>query len=388
MIRYSSRIRQDVAPNKLSRALERKRSEHAAILDLTVSNPTTAGINYPRELLQALADPRSLFYDPLPFGLATAREAVAQYYSPPISPSRVLLTASTSEAYSYLFKLLCEAGDEILIPKPSYPLFEFLASLESVRAVPYPLYYDHGWFIDLHALRQAVSPRTRAIVVVNPNNPTGSFLKRSERAELAKLCAENLMCIVSDEVFFDYAFDLDASRAESFAHAADVPAFSLSGLSKVSGLPQVKLGWIVAAGPTDAASESLARLELIADTFLGVSTPVQWAAPALLQIREIVQPQIKTRTRTNLDWLSARLKNTPLRVLGVEAGWYATVQVPRVRSEEEWALALLQTHDVHVQPGFFYDFETEAFLILSLLTPEPEFREGVERLGILCNSLC
>jgi aspartate/methionine/tyrosine aminotransferase len=279
-----------------------------------------------------------------------------------------LLTASTSEAYSYLFKLLCDPGDEILSPRPSYPLFEFLAGLESVRVVQYPLRYDGVWHIDFEALEQAVTPRTRAIVVVNPNNPTGSFLKREERARLETLGIP----ILSDEVFSDYAFAPDDSRVRTLTSSSGVLTFSMSGLSKIAGLPQMKLGWIVAGGPGHEAA--LERLELIADTYLSVATPVQIALPRLLQASAVVRAQILDRTRANLALL--RRSAVPLHV---EGGWYATLQVPRTRSEEDWAIELLERRDVLVQPGFYFDFESEAFLVLSLLTPPDVFAEGLRR---------
>lgn len=339
------------------------------MLDLTESNPTRAGFEYPREeILDALADPRALRYDPDPRGLLSAREAVASYYGN-IPVSRILLTASTSEAYAYLFKLLCNPDDEILSPRPSYPLFEFLARLESVRVVQYPLRYDGVWHIDFDALERAITSRTSAIVVVNPNNPTGSFLKRDEWARLQRLGVP----ILSDEVFSDYAFSEDDARVQSLTGGSEALTFSMSGLSKIAALPQMKLGWIVASGPGHEVA--LERLELIADTYLSVATPVQIALPRLLAASAGVRPQILDRTRANLALL--RRSTVPLHV---EGGWYATLQVPRTRSEEDWAMALLERRDVLVQPGFYFDFESEAFLVLSLLTPPDVFAEGVRRL--------
>jgi alanine-synthesizing transaminase len=362
---FASRLDWNLHTNRLSALLKTKRR----VLDLTESNPTRAGLEYPREeILDALADPRALRYDPEPRGLLSAREAVAAYYGN-VPASRILLTASTSEAYAYLFKLLCDPGDEILSPRPSYPLFEFLAGLESVGVVQYPLRYDGVWHIDFDALERAITPRTRAIVVVNPNNPTGSFLKREEWSRLQKLG----LPILSDEVFSDYAFSRDDSRVQSLTNAPEALTFSMSGLSKIAGLPQLKLGWIVAGGPGHEAA--LDRLELIADTYLSVATPVQIALPRLLDASVAVREQILDRTRANLALL--RRLTVPLHV---EGGWYATLQVPRTRSEEDWAIALLDKRDVLVQPGFYFDFESEAFLVLSLLTPPEVFEEGLRRL--------
>jgi alanine-synthesizing transaminase len=362
---FSSRLDWNIQTNRLSALLKSKQR----VLDLTESNPTRAGFEYPREqILNALADARALRYDPEPRGLLSAREAVAKYYGD-VPASRVLLTASTSEAYAYLFKLLCDPGDEILSPRPSYPLFEFLAGLESVRVVQYPLHYDGVWHIDFPALERAITPRTRAIVVVNPNNPTGSFLKHEEWAKLERFGIP----ILSDEVFSDYAFFTDDSRVRSLTTATESLTFSMSGLSKIAALPQMKLGWIVASGPGHEAA--LDRLELIADTYLSVATPVQIALPRLLDASVAVRSQITKRTQANLALLK-----TIAQPMHVEGGWYAILQVPRTKSEEEWALDLLDRRDVLVQPGYYFDFESEAFLVLSLLTPPEIFAEGIERI--------
>ncbi len=375
---FSRRLVWTSETNPLTKLLEKKRADSTPVLDLTESNPTRAGIVYPdASILAALSDPRSLQYEPTAAGLQEAREAVASYYAGRIRPEQILLTASTSEAYTYLFKLLADPGDEVLVPRPSYPLFEFLAALESVTVAPYRLEYDHGWFIDLADLRSRITPRSRAVVLVNPNNPTGSFLKRRELEQLHQICAEHDLALISDEVFADYALREDAERVSSLAHNSEVLAFSLSGLSKVAALPQMKLGWIAAGGP--GYQQAFERLELIADTYLSVSTPVQCAAADLLAVRQSVQPQISARTRANLAALGGS-------ALDVEGGWYAIIRVPRIRGEEEWVLHLLSEHNVLVQPGYFFDFESEAFLVVSLLTPEATFREGISRIisRIMC----
>jgi aspartate/methionine/tyrosine aminotransferase len=308
---------------------------------------------------------------------------VAAYYAArgaSVPADRIVLTASTSEAYGHLFKLLADPGDEVLVPRPSYPLFEFLARLECVRVVEYPLAYDGSWRIDFEALEAALGPRARAIVVVNPNNPTGSFLKARERDRLIALAAERGLAIVADEVFSDYAFAPDAERVTTLATETGALAFSLSGLSKIAGLPQMKLGWIVTAGPQELRAGAFARLELIADTYLSVAAPAQYGAARLMEAGAKVRERISARVRENLAWLRGAVEGSALGVLEVEGGWYATLRVPRTRSEEEWTLELLDRDGVLVQPGFFYDFETEAFLVLSLLTPPDVFREGVGRL--------
>lgn len=381
---FSSRLHWDLRPNALTALLRAKRAAGAPIADLTESNPTRAGLHYPAGILDALANPRALLYEPIAAGLPAAREAIAVgYYAPlgkQVDPSRILLTASTSEAYAYLMKLLTEPGDELLTPVPSYPLFEFLASLESVRITPYPLLYDEGWSIDLDALARSITARTRAIVLVNPNNPTGSFVKRRELERLVELCRSHELAIVCDEVFSDYAFGADSDRVESLVEREDVLTFSMSGLSKVAALPQMKLGWIVVGGPPAVRAGAIERLELIADTWLSVSTPVQHAAPLLLAAGADVRKQICDRTRRNLDTLLDKTRNSVNRVLRVEGGWYATLRTPRVRNEEEWALELLDHCGVLTQPGYFYDFDRDDLLVLSLLTPPDIFSEGVRRL--------
>ena len=373
---YSSRLRWDLASNRLTRLLDERRSSGAAILDLTESNPTAAGFAYPSDrILAALADPRALTYQPAAAGLPSARAAVSEdYYSGRVDPGRILLTASTSEAYAFVFKLLADPGDEVLVPRPSYPLFDFLAALDAVRVVQYPLAYHNTWTIDFEALARSITPRTRAIVLVNPNNPTGSFLKQSELGPLIALAREHNLAIISDEVFSDYVLHPGPNLVHSLTGITDVLTFCLSGLSKVAGLPQVKLGWIV------ATEQAFGHLELIADTYLSVSAPVQLAAPALLGLRAQLQKQILARVRANRAFLVSQIgPASPWRLLETEGGWYAILETPRIQSEEEWVLSLLANDGVLVQPGFFFDFEREAFLVLSLLTPENVFEEGVRR---------
>jgi hypothetical protein len=382
---FSSRFHWDFRTNRLTQALEARRRDGARILDLTESNPTRAGLVYPPEIVRAFDDPRMLVYDPAPAGAADAREAVASYYAARgarVETGRILLTASTSEAYAWLFKLLSDAGDHVLVPRPSYPLFEFLANLESVEVRPYPLAYQGGWAIDLDALAAAVSERTRAVVLVNPNNPTGSYVKRAELQTLSRLCAQRRIALISDEVFSDYVLGEapDAERAATLVGVEECLAFSLSGLSKVAGLPQMKLGWIVTSGPAKLRAEAMEKLEWIADTYLSVSTPVACAAARLLASGELVQRQIRERTAGNLAVARAALTGSAAGILAVEGGWYITVRMPRIRGEEDWAIRLLSQESVLTQPGFFYDFESEAFLIVSLLTLPEVFRKGIARL--------
>jgi aspartate/methionine/tyrosine aminotransferase len=366
--------------NRLARAVAERRAAGAEVVDLAESNPTRAGFAYPvAALAEAMWDARSLRYQPVPGGLWTAREAVAASYGARApDPVRVVLTASTSDAYGMLFKLLCDPGDRVLVPRPSYPLFDYLATLEGVVAAPYELGYDGAWHIDLASVRSG-APGARAIVLVNPNNPTGSYVAEEERRALVALG----LPLISDEVFADYPLAPPrAPRADFIAAHDDVLAFSLGGLSKAAGLPQLKLGWIVCAGPAAARTAALARLELIADTYLAVATPVQHAAPRLLALAPGIRSAIAARTRDNRDALRAALAarpDSPLTLLAAEAGWYAIVRVPATRSEEAWVLALLDD-GVLVHPGYFFDFTEGAHLVVSCL-PEPAgFRAGIDRL--------
>ncbi|MFZ3213033.1 MAG: pyridoxal phosphate-dependent aminotransferase [Terriglobales bacterium] len=378
---FASRTGWALAPNRFSTALDRHRASGREALDLTESNPTRCGFVYDQSLLSALADRRGLAYDPHPNGLRAAREAVCGYYrqrGAEIHPEQVVLTASTSEGYSFIFRLLCDPGDEVLVPAPSYPLFEFLASIHDVKLVSYPLLYDHGWQIDLHGLAEALSSRTRAILVVHPNNPTGSFVKLAEMEILDELCRERGLALVADEVFLDYAHD--GIARPSFASPRQALTFTLSGISKICALPQMKLAWIVASGAPELAREALARLEVIADTYLSVSTPVQLALPDFLARDDEIQRQVKERVAANLAELGRQLaEQKSVRRLEVEGGWYAVLRVPVTRSDEELAIALLDEQSVVVHPGHFYDFPGEGYLVVSLITPAEVFAEGMRR---------
>jgi hypothetical protein len=359
----------------------------AKLLDLTISNPTEALANYPHaSISRAYAGVSSFRYRPDPLGSVRARSAVTAFLAEmgtPVETSRLALTASTSEAYSMLFKLLCDPGDEVLIPQPSYPLFEYLASFESVRAVPYRLAYDGGWFIDFDHLRRQISPRLRAVVVVNPNNPTGSFLKHAEWTALEEIAARHDIPVISDEVFSMYEIGSNPARVKSLIPVDSVLTLSLSGLSKAAGMPQMKLAWIAVNGPEPLRRPALASLELILDTYLSVATPVQNALPALLEAGRNIRSEIRTRTCGNLANLQQCLNGSAANVLHVEGGWSAVVQVPSTASEEVWTARLLEECNVVVQPGYFFDMESEPFVIVSLLTEPSVFAEGVGRLASL-----
>jgi hypothetical protein len=430
--RFSRRTAWERTPNRLAEVWTRRLASGKPSTDLTESNPTRCGFAYPEaRILRALADPRGLRYEPVPRGLPGAREAVAIYLAAevpgatPCSPDDLVLSASTSEAYGWLMKLLCERGDQVLVPRPSYPLFDFLAGLEEVTLVPYSLRREGRWGVDFESLAAAANSRTRAVIVVHPNNPTGSALTLAEADALADFCAARGLAIISDEVFLEYPFPpalgvasspllgpaateagMDssddaggnladgspprASRRDSPAishhlHAGSLAprggclVFSLGGLSKSSGLPQIKVGWIRVGGPQELATEALARLEVIADTYLSVNTPAQWALPELLAAGRDVRDAIRARTASNLRWLESRARDAAWELLPADGGWYAVLRVPRTHTEEEWCLLLAEEEGVLLHPGFFFDFESEAFLVASLLPEETRFAEAMGR---------
>jgi aspartate/methionine/tyrosine aminotransferase len=391
---FAKRTQWNLAGNRFSRAIEEHRKSKKELLDLSASNPTVIGLKRDAScILQALGDARALGYHPDPRGMRAAREAVAAYYrqreaaTSAVDPDKIILTTSTSEGYSFVFRLLCDAADEILVPQPSYPLFEFLADLEDIRLVPYTLFYDHGWYIDLSSVRSAAGARSRAIIVVHPNNPTGSYVRAAELDALNGLCAEKNLALIADEVFFDYTHA--PVPPVSFAHNEGALTFTLSGISKISCLPQMKLAWMIGSGPEEMVHDALVRLEVIADTYLSMNAPIQLAAPVFLEERHAVQPQLRARIRANLGELDAQIARYPMVArLEVEAGWYAILRVPAVRSDEELAIQLLERHSVLVHPGHFYDFPAEGYLIVSLITPEPEFREGIRRVVAEIAAIC
>jgi alanine-synthesizing transaminase len=377
---FSQRTNWKLAQNRFTQALAEAQAGGVKVLDLTLSNPTRAGLHFAeQEMLGALASPRALHYDPQPKGLREAREAVAQYYSEDhavgLDAEQIVLTTSTSEGYSFVFRLLCNAGDELLVPKPSYPLFEFLADLHDVRLTPYELIYDHGWQIDFPSLEKNVTARTRGVVVVHPNNPTGSHVQDAEIKTLNSFCREHELAVIADEVFLDYGFD--GVEHSSFAGNRDVLTFTLSGLSKIAALPQMKVAWIVTSGPREATGEAIGRLDVIADTYLSMNAPLQWATAALLRQRKNLQAQLLDRVKGNLTELDRQLSaQKSCQRLNAEGGWYAVLRVPVTRTDEELAIELLHEKSVLVHPGHFYDFPSDGYLILSLITPRPEFADG------------
>jgi aspartate/methionine/tyrosine aminotransferase len=381
---FSDRIPSDLKHNRLAETLaDLKRTNHP-ILDLTASNPTRAGFSYPRDLLTPLADPRGLVYAPEPLGVRAARRAVAADFARrglAVSEEQIALTASTSEAYSLLFKLLCAPGDEILIPRPSYPLFDHLSRLDAVSAVPYELEYHAKWSVDVGSLERAFTAKTRAVLLVSPNNPTGQFIDRSEMAAIAAVCRQHDAAVISDEVFADYDLASPGPSSGLLLGRTDVVGFTLGGLSKSIGLPQAKLAWIVMSGPEDSIAAARARLELACDTYLSVSTPIQLAAAELLERGADVRQQIQARVRDNYRTLHARAGEVPsCELLHAEGGWYGVLRVPSILSEEDLVVTLLADDYVLVHPGYFFDFARESFLIVSLLPPAEQFLDGVSRI--------
>jgi aspartate/methionine/tyrosine aminotransferase len=382
---FTSRTDWPRTPNRLAQELDRRRAAGLPVLDLTESNPTRCGFDYDSAgILAALAAPAALRYEPDPRGLLEARQAIAAYYAEKgarVAPEQIFLTTSTSEAYAFVFRLIANAGDAVLVPSPSYPLFDFLARLNDLELGRYPLVYDPGWRMDLGELERRIASSSRAVLVVHPNNPTGSFARRAEREALARLCRRHSLALIADEVFADYAFEPGVERVATHAAADDALTFTLSGLSKISALPQMKLAWIVASGPRQLLGEALARLEIIADTFLSVSAPLAHALPRLLDMRRSLQPQVLERVRSNLRRLDHLIASgSPVSRLVTEGGWYAILRVPATRSDEDWAVELLRSDGVHVHPGHFYDFPGEGHLVVSLL-PQPEmFTAGIVKI--------
>jgi|1185.fasta_scaffold17383_2 alanine-synthesizing transaminase len=396
---FSERTNWKLELNRFTQAVEEARVRGASLLDLTASNPTRVGLQFESAaILDALRSEKALDYDPQARGVLAARQAVARYYDhvcargrPDVSgnasaardtdgvhPERIVLTTSTSEGYSYVFRLMCNAGDEVLVPKPSYPLFEFLADLQDVKLVPYPLIYDHGWQMDFPSLEKAVTARTRAVVIVHPNNPTGSYVKSKELISLNSFCRTHRLALVVDEVFLDYG--LDSRSHASFTTNRDVLTFTLSGLSKISALPQMKVAWIVTSGPEAEVAEGMGRLDVIADTYLSMNAPLQWAIPTLLEQRYEIQNQLLGRVRDNLVELDRQLaQQSACQRLAVEGGWHAVLRVPVTRSDEELAIELIREKSVLVHPGHFYDFPSDGYLVLSLIAEQREFGQGVRR---------
>lgn len=377
---FSARSGFERKTNALELARVRALRDGRALIDLTLSNPTEAGLPRFERAIDALSRAQAHHYRPEPFGLRSAREAVSAWMAEQglrVSPERVVLTASTSEAYGYLFKLLCDPGDQVLVPAPSYPLLAQLAQLEGVALRNYALRYDGQWHVSADEVRAACGPGVRAIASVHPNNPTGSYLKRAELDALAGLG----LPLISDEVFAPYPFAMDPERARGALEVDSTLAFSLHGLSKLAGLPQLKLAWMCIAGPEAAASEACARLELIADSYLSASTPVQLALPEILESHGPFTRAIGERTARNLALLRAQVHGTAIDALHVEGGWYAVLRMPAVLDDEGWALALLEREGLWVQPGHFYDFEpSPPHLVLGLLCPEAEFERAIPRL--------
>ncbi len=386
---FSSRLPASLAPNAISRTAARLRADGLPFFDLTQTNPTTgaagsagSAFRYPVDVLAPLGNPVAREYDPAPLGLASAREAVADEYQQRgvnVDPASVVLTASTSEAYALLFKLLCDPGDVVLVPQPSYPLFDSLTALDAVAAQPYRLEYAGAWSIDRESVERALTSRTRAILVVNPNNPTGSLLRAGDREWLVALCMRHNLPLIADEVFADYPLARVADAA-SLAGERRVLTFVLGGLSKSAGLPQVKLGWMLVNGPRAIVSDALTRLEIICDTYLSVSTPVQMAAPALIANGHGIRAQIQARLEANLACAMELCgAGSPVSVLAPEGGWSVVLRVPAIEPEEALVLRLMTESRVIVHPGYFFDFDEEAYLVASLLPPPDRFREAMTR---------
>jgi alanine-synthesizing transaminase len=368
---FSSRTQWNTIPNRLSDLIAAKRLSGEILMDLTESNPTSCEFSYPgKEILAALAQPSSLTYQPEPRGLLRARTAIADYYTTrgvTVLPEHLVLTASTSEAYSFLFKLLCNAGDEVIIPQPSYPLLEYLCQLNDVVLRHYRLAYDGEWHIDFESLQSAFTGFTRALILVHPNNPTGSYLKQTEFDRVCAIASEHQCAIIADEVFQPYSLSPDVHRATILAPRSSGMLFSLNGISKLLGLPQLKLSWIVVNGNPQQTGEALGRLDIIADTFLSVNTPIQAAIPDLLSYASDIGHQIRLRIQTNYKLLQNIFSHSSTSVFQAEGGWYAILRLPQILSDDQWAENILTSQNIIVQPGHYYGIEQKSCIVLSLL---------------------
>ena len=384
MYSYSRRLIWDHPANLFNKLVEERRQAGTSLLNLTSTNPTELFDDYPHaEIRQSYAKIEDFTYRPDPFGSKQARQAIADWYARrliPVSAEQLALTASTSEAYALLFKLLSNPGDEVLVPMPSYPLFEYLARLESIEIVPYRLLYDGSWFIDFASLQASISERTRAVVIVNPNNPTGSFLKGHETAMLLEIAQEHNLPVIADEVFMDYSFDGAGDRRRTLIGCDRALSFSLGGLSKSAGMPQMKLAWIVVNGEAGIRTDVRSRLELLLDTYLPVASPVQSALGDLLEIGDAIASRISLRMERNRAALDDILRGSPIHTLHAEGGWSAILQLPNLRTEDAWMAEFITRQHVLVQPGYFFDMPSEPYAVVSLLTPEDVFAEGIERL--------
>ena len=389
---FSKRTNWHRQPNKLSEMIDSLRKNGKPIIYLTISNPTECGILYPEEeMLSAFSNLSVFHYEPNPRGLLSARDAVREYYKKKkivVDPSSVFLTASTSEAYSIVFKLLCNTGENVLVPKPSYPLFDYLAQLNDVRLRHYNLRYDGEWSVDIDSLKNCIIEslndfnvgKIKAIVIVNPHNPTGLFLKKDEYKAIKEIARQYKLAIIVDEVFIDYAFENDESRIASTTGESDVLTFTLNGISKMMGLPQMKLGWIIVNGQQPIVNEAMERLEIICDTFLSVNTPVQVALPRLFDAGKIIQQNILSRIRSNYSTLITQTLNTSCSALTAHGGWYGIIRIPKIKSGEEWALQLLEIKGVYLFPGYFFDFDEDCYLVVSLLTESIVFQKAVSEI--------
>jgi alanine-synthesizing transaminase len=384
---FSKRFNYNIEENKISKLLKQKKSAGIEVLDLTESNPTKVHLEYNElDILKSISHPDSMKYNPNPKGIQTAREAISNYYKEKnvkVNENDIFLTSGTSEAYSFVLKLLTDPYDEILIPRPGYPLFSFIAEMESVKIQYYDLNYsdDGFWKFDFDSLKSSLTKKSKAIICINPNNPTGNYIKKDELSELISICKEYNLALICDEVFMDYEIEVDKKNIFSFACNKDVLTFTLNGLSKICGLPQMKLSWIVVSGNRDKTEEAKSKLEIIADTYLSVGTPIQLALRSLFEGKELIQTKIRNRIIRNYNFLKEELLNrNNVELLNTEGGWYSVFRVKSDIDEESLTYSLLIEKNVYVHPGYFFDFKDEGYIVVSLLSPEEIFAEGMKRI--------
>jgi aspartate/methionine/tyrosine aminotransferase len=382
---FSARTEWDFRPTDLTAHLADLRARGVEVIDLTESNPTRCGFDYhPHLTLDPLSTRRSLVYEPHPKGILLARRAIADFYAHQgikVDPERIFLTAGTSEAYTFLFRLLCNGRDSVILPKPGYPLLDYLCQINDVLPRHVHLRREEGWKYDLELISVELAARSKALVLIHPNNPTGSYVRSPEREQICAMVSASHSALIVDEVF--HAFDLSKNTpAPSFASTDECLTFTLNGISKLLGLPQLKLAWIVVSGPPEEIEDALRRLEVIGDLFLSVSTPVQQALPVLLQDPAGMMEQIRSRLRKNALRLTELSNSHPaIEVALPEGGWHALITLPLARSAHDWSLHLLDVHQTLVHPGELFDFEEEGIVVVSLLQKQDIFEEGIERIA-------
>lgn len=379
---FSCRTNWNFQNNRITKLIQEYQRNNISIIDLSESNPTKVGFNYPEKfVLKDFCSGKNLIYNPHPKGLINAREAICKFYHKKninIHPESIIITAGSSDAYNYIFRLIAEPGDEILVPSPSYPLLQFLSRLNDISIKNYRLLYDGEWHIDIDSIYRNITNKTKAILFIHPNNPTGSYVKNEEYEKVLELANRYGLIFISDEVFYEYEIEDKPNKFNSFSEKSDILTFTINGISKLLGLSQMKLGWVIVSGPNKLKQEAINRLEIISDTFLSVNTPVQNSLPIWLENYEELHNQIKHRVIINYFRIKDQiLANSAIELLNVEGGWNGILRFPNIFTDEQWVELFLKKYRLFLQPGYFYDFERGAYLLVSLLLPENIIKKNI-----------